>query len=189
MSSLAISTPSYHLKKQPLNSESSGKPSKWFKTFLILQKLGQSIWTTFAYPEIRSPPSSGLTGQSIQPSPHFHAASEASSTGIIRATVGWGNIVRKLLTWKEVPTLQLRKKSEVPPSCQITLIFTNKMDCMKKKSFIVIPVSYTTLSVSFSQMLSISHASPHFADRTNQKCLKECLATSLLSFCRTTATP
>lgn len=46
---------------------------------------------------------------------------------------------RKLLIWKEVPTLQLRKKCEVPPSYQIILIFTNKMDYIKKKSFIVYP--------------------------------------------------
>lgn len=69
---------------------------------------------------------------------HFHATSKASNR-IIIATMGRENIPRKLLIWKEVPTLQLRKKSEVPPSYQITLIFTNKMDYTKKKSFMVYP--------------------------------------------------
>lgn len=65
-----------------------------------------------------------------------HTACKISNIQISTDAVGWENILGKSPILKEVSTIQLRKKSEVPPSCQITLIFTKKMDYIKKKSFI-----------------------------------------------------
>lgn len=163
------------VQKNPLPPHSPKKPTEsiWSRVYLLRNKVT---------------PSSGLTGQSIQPPPHSHTTSKTSNTWISIDSVSWENTLGKLLIWKEIPTLQLRKKYEVPPSRQITLIFSNKMEYIKKKDYIIYLCILTILSVSFSQMLGILHSSLYRLYKSEIIAMKAWHPLCLL-FCRPVTAP